>query len=576
MTAHPYTRLKTPAFGAFALGFAGACAAEDAAGTPPDEGAGDDRPECLTPSECPTGHTCSDFGTCIPIDGAGDAGVPAEVELSFEPPASAIRYVFVAMPEIDALAQIDGETLEVSTLEVGRAPQVVAASPTSDTAISLDPHNAAATIVRPGEGGTDKAVVPTLPNLNEVTWGPEGRFALAWFDLAKALAEAGSLDPIGDVGSLQHATLIALGQDDEPDASVDLTVGFEPRRVVFDEAGERAFAITRDGVSVIDLEAAAAGETAHTAPIPISDDPFADPDDFEVLVTPSGPRALVREQDRAELGIVELAGDDAGERRAIPLSSEPTDLELDPSGERALAVLRESAELAIVSPGEIAAEGDEENGDGEIDGVEIVELDAQRPVGSIEVSPDGERGLLYTNAEARAEITTVDLSGPPYERQVFPLEKAVRTVAFAPDGDSAIVIHRKAPGDPESAQDRDEMLERSYGYSILSADTGFSRLELTPQDPEALAFTRERPAAYLILRGDGEEALPLVHDIDLDSFVVGSRDLASPPMEIGLLRGPDAPFVAQRHPLGRVSFLEPESGEVRTVTGFDLDGRIVE
>ena len=38
----------------------------------------------------------------------------------------------------------------------------------------------------------------------------------------------------------------------------------------------------------------------------------------------------------------------------------------------------------------------------------------------------------------------------------------------------------------------------------------------------------------------------------------------------------DQAFIAQRHPLGRMSFVALASGAIRTVTGFDLNSQIVD
>ena len=38
----------------------------------------------------------------------------------------------------------------------------------------------------------------------------------------------------------------------------------------------------------------------------------------------------------------------------------------------------------------------------------------------------------------------------------------------------------------------------------------------------------------------------------------------------------DKVFVSQRHPLGRVSFIDIDSGQVRTLTGFDLNSQIID
>jgi hypothetical protein len=55
-----------------------------------------------------------------------------------------------------------------------------------------------------------------------------------------------------------------------------------------------------------------------------------------------------------------------------------------------------------------------------------------------------------------------------------------------------------------------------------------------------------------------------------------STQLGSPPSAVGILPGAGQAFVAQRHPLGRVSFLDVVTDAVRTVTGFDLNSQIVD
>jgi DNA-binding beta-propeller fold protein YncE len=558
------------ALGALASGGCGAMSEDGAAGAA-DAGAGGVL-ECVSSNECPTGYRCSELGRCEPPPGGDDEPPPPEVEVDLSVPQSSLRYLYVAMPDLDALARIDGQTLEVASVQVGRRPRVVAAAPGSDTAIALDSENGTATIVRPTEGADDKTVVPTLPKLNAAAWDPTGRFAVAYFDLGKALREAGTGAPIADVGSFQDVTIVALGEGDEPDRAVDMTVGFRPRAAAFDAEGTHAYIITDDGISVIDLAAAAGGGGGRAAPILVTDDPFADPEDLEVQVLPHGAHALVRERGRAGVRVVALLGDEAGQSVLLPLSSEPTDLEIDPSGERAYAVLRETAELAVI---ELPA-ADESVDLLDPEDVQLVELDPERPVGSLVLASDGHRGLLFTNAEERRELTVIDLRDPEFGLQVFPLKKGVRAVGISPSGDQAIVLHSKQPGDPGEATSTDEMIARSYGYSVFDAESGFARLVITPVDPGPLAFASERPRAYVALDGgDAEGAVAEVHVIDLDSFVFRVQPLASPPEAVGVLGGADTIFVSQRHPLGRVSFFGPD-GRVRTLTGFDLNGRIVD
>jgi hypothetical protein len=58
--------------------------------------------------------------------------------------------------------------------------------------------------------------------------------------------------------------------------------------------------------------------------------------------------------------------------------------------------------------------------------------------------------------------------------------------------------------------------------------------------------------------------------------VVITKALGSPPDAVGILPTAAQAFVAQRHPLGRVSFVALDSDAMRTVTGFDLNSHVVQ
>jgi DNA-binding beta-propeller fold protein YncE len=540
----------------------------DSGGSYPDGGTGTH--ECTASNECPTGWTCSEFGVCLPPpELPGDGGAPPpEVEYELGAPVSSLRYVYVAMTEQDALARIDGVTLEVSSVHVGERPEVVATAPGSDTAVVLDAVNGAATIVRPAAEFDNEITLRTLPRLNRVDIDPTARYAVAWFDLDKAVRDAGGLDRVGEIGSFQDVTVLRLPP--EP-VAVDLTVGFRPRAVTFDQSGSRAYVVTEDGVSVIDLAAATDGSPTIVAPIAVTSDPFADPDQVEVAVVPTGERAVVREAERAELRVVTLTGAGAGQMQTLPLPAVPTDVDLTADGSRAYAVLRDSSALAVVSlPAALPGSPDE------LPGVEIVDLGGA-PVGSLSLSSDGRRGVLYTNATEAEQITIIELDQPGFPHRHFPLQKSVRAVHLAPGGATAVIVHARAPGAPEDAVDFDELIDRSYGYSVFDLERGFAKLEITTVDPGALAFAPDAPRAYLVLDGgDAEGALAALQTLELDTGVVRSMSLSSPPDTVGVLPGASVAFVSQRHPLGRVTFVAIDGGAVRTITGFDLNGRIID
>lgn len=522
--------------------------------------------QCLTSSECPTGWICNDFNVCVaPPPPVGDAGTPPpppETELAYTQPVSSQRFVYVAMTAEDSLARIDGRNLEVRSTGVGKSPRIVGAIPGEDGAVVLDSDNGTATIVRPPMASTDPDIVHvlgTLPHLNRLDLDPSGRFAVIWFDLQKAIADGG----ITGIGSFQDVTVVKLAKNQE--AAVDLAVGFRPRAVRFDAAGNRAYVITEDGVSVIDLPYATSHGPSIVPPIPVAE--IGVPaNEVEVEIVATGEYAVVRQGNAASLRVVDVAGANVGQAWTIPLTAAPTDIDLAPDGNRVYAVQRATSKLSIIDvPGDALAPA----------GMETIDL-SSGTVGSLVVSKDGRRGLLYTNASLDERITMVKLDQPGYPLTTWPLKKAVRGVGISPTGTSAIVINAKAFGDPSTATSVDDYIDKSYGYTLVDLATGFGKLQVTPVDPGPFVYSPDGAKAYVALDGgDTATATRALQIVEVMTGVVTTKQLGSPPSAVGILPGIGQAFVAQRHPLGRVTFVELIADSIRTITGFDLNGQIV-
>lgn len=517
---------------------------------------------CLSSSECPTGWRCSEFGTCEPPPPpTGDGGTmpPPETAIEFGPPISSDRYVYVAMTAQNELARIDGATLAVTATAVGKSPRDVAAIPGSDGAVVLDSTNGTATIVRPGAAGDVVRVLATLPNLNRLDIDPSGRWAVLWFDLAKQIKDGG----IAGIGSFQDVTVVALAPDHEQ--AVNLTVGFRPRNVQFDAPGNRAYVVTQDGVSVIDLASTTTNGPSIVPPIAVAD-PSVSPDDLAVDIVATGEYAAVRQAGVSALRIVAVGATTPGRAWTIPLASSASALELAPDGSRIYAVERTAKQLAIVDVPSDALDPS---------GVQTVDL-SDATLGSIALSRDGKRALLYTNATLDDRLTMVSLDAPGFPHVTWPLKKGVRAVGISPTGASAIVIHAKAFGDPSTATSVDDFIAKSYGYSLVDLASGFAKLQITPVDPGPFTYAPDGAKAYVALDGgDTDLATRALQVVAVHTGVVTTNQLGSPPSAVGILPGASQAFVAQRHPLGRVSFLSLPTDAVRTITGFDLNSHVV-
>ncbi len=545
--------------GAGALDEAGGWDFPDAGGGFVDSGTS----MCISSNECGPGYYCSDFGRCEPIpQGNPDGGMPPpppEVEYDFGEPISSGRYIYVAMTAQDELARIDGQTLAVRSTGVGHQPREVRAIPGSDGAVVLDSLNGTATIVRPNGDADTIKVLPTLRNLNRLDIDPTGRYAVIWFDLTKQIQQGG----LTGVGSFQDVTLVALQPGVE--RAVDLTVGFRPREVQFDAAGTRAYVITQDGVSVIDMGYATTHGPSIVPPIPVSDPAFP-PESVEVNIVSTGTYAAVRQIGESALRIVDVGGTNPGHTWTLPLASPATDIDLSPNGARVYAVQREAKQLAIIDvPGDVLNPA----------GIDNVDL-TTASIGSLVLSADGTRALMFTNATADERITMLRLDQPGYPHVTWPLKKSVRTVGISPNGTTAIVLNAKMPGDPATATNVDQYIDRSYGYTLLDLATGFGKLQVTPVDPGPFTYAPDGAKAYVALDGgDAINAVRKLQVVTTQTGVVQEKNLGSPPSAVGILPGAGEAFVAQRHPLGRVTFVRLTTDAVRTITGFDLNSNIV-
>jgi hypothetical protein len=467
--------------------------------------------------------------------------------------------VYVAMTSENELARIDGTTLAVTTTKVGTAPSVAASIPGEDGAIVLDSQNGTATIVRPSPTGDTVEVLPTQPNLNSLNVDPTGHYAIAWFDLAKAVQDGGALSGFGN---FQGVTAIALSPGSE--TAVDLTVGFQPSAVEFDAAGSRAFVITQDGISVVSLADATSNPSTIVPPIAVAD-PMVSPDQLVVHVVATGEYAVVGQAGVASVNVVDLASN-PGQTYTIALGSPATDIELSSDGTRVYAVARDAQQLAVIDiPADLL----------DPSGVVTVDL-SDGPCGLLALSPDGTRGLLYTNATLDPRITMVALDQPGYPHVTWALEKAIRAVGIAPTSDTALLLDAKAPGDPTTATTLGDYIAESYGFTLLDLASGFSTLQLTPVDPGPFAYSGDGNKLYVALDGgDAATATRALEIVQAHAGVVTPVALGSPPSDVGILPAAGQAFVAQRHPLGRISFFAIPNDAERTVTGFDLNSQIV-
>jgi hypothetical protein len=491
-----------------------------------------------------------------------------ELESSYEVPVATGNYIWVANPDSGRVAYVEGASLDVHTVEAGDAPTYMSPIPgaTGDAVIVLNVLSDDATILRIDSSGalTATAVSGVAHGANSLAVSPSGRWAIAWTDARQVT----NPDPLQGYQSVTVVDLSAA----QPTAVI-LSVGFRPVTVAYAADDSQAFAVTEDGVSVIALTAA--GGPRATGNVLLTDDPTENADTRDVSITPNGQLAVVRREGNSAIGIVDLA---SGALSSIELSGAVTDVDLTGNGDRAVAVVRDTSEVAIIPLGAGAPDPSS---------VTHVTISGEI-VGSVSIAADGKTALLYTNAASVDRLTVLTLGTTPTYR-VVKLHAPVLAVFATADATNAVVLHSDSP--PAST---DGGVASADGGGVAAGDGGvpsqtpanaFSLVPLSDDLPATIQETDVPPQSVaispagdrvLITERDDTQQIYGVYLGQFPSLEVQKFKLASPPIAVGVLATANEGFIAQKNPEGRITFVTLDSGQARTLTGFEIGASVVD
>jgi hypothetical protein len=475
---------------------------------------------------------------------------PDELESAFEAPVATDRFVWTANPASGNVALIDATTHAVRLARAGFQPTTVAAIPGAedeDGALVLNAGSADATVLRvAADGRLTTRTVETHRGANAINVSPSGRFAIAWTDAAK-FAE-GTLD---STDGLQDVTVLDLAEDP---VSTVLSVGYRPSRVTFDAAEERALIVTEPGLSVILL----GQDSRVSALVELTDNPVEDPAARDVSITPDGAIALVRIDGSTKLGLVDVV---SGDRQSIELGDFVSDLDLATDGTTAFAVIgsnQSTVSTLVVIPVPVTTT------DGSTFRRAIVPNVVSR---SVSISPDGALALMYANVE-NSPYLGVLTSGDGWENwepRALDLKAPVSAVFAAPEGPHGIAFQTTVPTSSKKGAFSLISAEGNRAPKIVGTDAAPFAVAFSPDGANAVIATRD-----VVVRRYG---VYLVHLEHLEETLV---TLPSPPLAAGIVPLANQAFVSQAHPEGRITFVNLDDGTFRTLTGFELAGRVVE
>ncbi|HVZ30944.1 MAG TPA: hypothetical protein VG963_00875, partial [Polyangiaceae bacterium] len=530
----------------------------------------------------PAAETCADnplLAGCAPVPGTAPApaSVPEkEQEATFRAPIVTGKYVWSANPDSGRVAVIDAETYEIHAIEAGKGPTYVAAVSADGNqprAIVINTGGDDAALIELGAQGTLSVVsVPLHQGADSWSVSHDGRIAIAWTDASKAK----NPDP---TDGFQDVTVVALPDGGAP-VPTRLTVGYRPSAIAFNAAGNRAFAITQDGISVLDLDPGAV-QLGPLLPLPSASRTSPD-----VSITPDGSHALARIEGSSSLYDVDLT---SGSMTSFDLGGPISDLDLSDDGSRAVAVVQHPAQTPQSPPdaGPVADAGDAGTGSdagsgaladagssaasvssseaifipipaGLSDPSQRRSLTSSDPTfGSVVLSADGQHAVLFTTARPTSEVSLV---GPDLTPQNVDLIAPVRAVFMTADGGHAIALQDPPRGSVKRGAFSVLTLDSLRAPKLVASDAPTVAVALSPANAERALVTVSDPAsnsfgAYLVRT---------------PNLQVDFQSLSSEPLASGTVPDAEKAFVAQVHPEGRISFIALEDGQSREITGFEL------
>lgn len=506
--------------------------------------------------------------------GTGGASGPPEQELdsTYQAPVSTGRFIWIANPASGRVAYVDATSLVVKTVEAGNAPTTIAAVPGADEVVVLNVLSNDATVLgTDGTTLTSRTIPGVVAGANRLIVSPQGRFAIAWVDgrqVANARATQG----------FQTLTVLDLAASDPAAAHTTLAVGFRPASVSFSSDERRAFAVTEDGVSILTLDGASGPLVGNN--VALDADPTATADTRDVSITSDGRFAVVRREGSATVGVVDLG---SGALTSLVLSGPVTDLDLTDDGTRAVAVVRQTAEVAVIPLGDAAPAP-----------ADVTHLTITgETIGQTVLTAGGTTAVLYSNAVSSERITVLSLSAAPPTWRTLRVHAPVLSVIATADGHGAVVLHpvdnsavagntdAGVSGSDGSGSDAGAASESTAtpvagAFSLLPLDgTHPALIQATDAPIQAVAVSPASDRILITVRDD-RQAIFGAYVGQFPTLAVQRYPLASPPIAAGVAAAARRGYVAQQHPDGRITLITLDSGDARTLTGYELGARVVD
>jgi hypothetical protein len=187
----------------------------------------------------------------------------------------------------------------------------------------------------------------------------------------------------------------------------------------------------------------------------------------------------------------------------------------------------------------------------------------------VTLASDGNVALLYANAVPSNDLTLLDTKpNDSLALRTVDLKGPVQRVYVSPDSLTAITFQLPPAG------------SKSKGlFSIVPTETMLSaKIVATDASPQDIAFSDAAAGKALVTVHDSSSTVFGVYVVGLANLEQNLVPLASEPLPgaTGIVPDIKVGFVAQKHPEGRITFINLDSGVAQTLTGFEIAARVVQ
>jgi len=451
-------------------------------------------------------------------------------------PAQAQGYVLMTNPDRATISRLDPQGLGTLTTSLGTAPVQLMASHDEQTLLTLQPIENALTLIDPLTLEVEKITIRS--HMNRMVQSQDDR----WVGMWHYASDSAAFDNASGAVSYNEISLV----DRTTNSHFPMVVGFRPTSLHFTEDGSRLLAVSNAHAAILDLSTSP--PTADLLPIA---DPLDPPLIQEVLLDPTGQWAYILLFGQDDLTLIDLSTQDV---LSLPVPAGPTDIDLTADGTELVVVSRDAATITTLPS------------DAPWDTPHEVGLPGGEPFGLVELNPMGP-SVLYTTTDATEKWATWDRTDDSFV--TYLLNKPIRAVRITPNGETVLFDHS---ADDLASGNTPAPYAGRPGLGILRLDSGLGNHLVLMNDLLRWAVSADSRFAFTL-----QERTKAVQQINLQSLVHDDIGLPSVPEWLGTLDGdPLTLWVSQRHNLGRITFYGPDTQDLSTITGFELNSEIEE